>query len=558
MDTLYRFKPSTVIEPLVNGWVAYTHNVAPLAAGLTARHYQLGNLRQYLASPAANVEACRNPTLRAGRFVNVPVERVADVQALLERTEAELGESVRLGDALMQFQQQLPARASEGLPMAPLYPRLPEPLRGMVELFYDYATRPGVRVIEPLVYASSHYKPHLQSFRLHALALDRDRDFIFSTPRLAGGGELHWHVPFDDPRVDRLFRLDVEPLALPEIRALLGLDVSSDAMLLGVLEVAPPKPAPRPSWDGDTPRITHFGHACVLVEWKGTNILVDPCIGVRPSAEPDERPSYDDLPAHIDYVLVTHSHHDHFTLETLLRLRNRIGCLVVPRAIGLHYGDVSLKLLARRIGFREVVEMDTLERLPLPDGEIIAVPFLGEHADLPHAKTGYVVRAGDQQMLFAADSDCLDVRQYERLLEVLGPVQHVFLGLECVGAPMSWSCGAFFPVPPTVEQDQSRRQHGCDATRGMKLLRALRATHLYVYAMGLEPWYEWLLGLAYTAEAEQIRQMKKILAAATADGLDARLLRAPAQLVLEAATSRHALAKRTDPVDGDGVEEILL
>jgi hypothetical protein len=295
----------------------------------------------------------------------------------------------------------------------------------------------------------------------------------------------------------------------------------------------------------------------VLVEWQGVNILVDPCIGVRPEGAARDRPSFDDLPGHIHFALVTHSHQDHFALETLLRIRHKLGCLVVPRAFGLHYGDVSLKLLARRTGFRNVVELDTLERLPIPDGEIVGVPFLGEHADLPHAKTAYVVRAGEQRMLFAADSDCLDVRQYEHVRRALGPIQHVFLGLECVGAPMSWSCGAFFPVKPSTEQDQSRRQHGCDAARGMRLVHALQAQCLYVYAMGLEPWYEWLLGLAYTDEAEQIRQMRKIIEAAQDDGLHARLLRAPMQLVLDPA----GLADAPDPPAGPeaaDVEEILL
>jgi hypothetical protein len=128
-------------------------------------------------------------------------------------------------------------------------------------------------------------------------------------------------------------------------------------------------------------------------------------------------------------------------------------------------------------------------------------------------------------MLFAADSDCLDPRQYEHLAGILGPVQTVFLGLECVGAPMSWTCGAFFPVKPTMQQDQSRRQHGSDSERGMRLLRAIGAQRLYVYAMGLEPWYEWLLGLAYTDDAQQIKEMKKILVEARNAGLqDARLL----------------------------------
>jgi L-ascorbate metabolism protein UlaG (beta-lactamase superfamily) len=530
MTTLFRLKANTVVEPLANSWVAYSHNVSPLSASLSVSHYQIPNLRQYLASPASSIEACKNPKLRAGRFVNFPEERAHEIKSFLEHTETEYKENLSLVRELMRFQNLLVATGTTGLPLAPFYTKLPEELRGYVELLYDYFTRPSVRVIEPLLYESKYYKPYLQSLRLFSLNHDRDRDFIFSTPRLPSAGEIHWRVPFDDPRVDKLFKLDVEPKPFEEIRELLGLDASSNGVLAGLLdEHAPPRPE---AWTGDGARVRHFGHACVLIEWKGASLLIDPCISVHPSEGDAGRPSFDELPERIDYALITHNHHDHYSLESLLRIRHKLGCLVVPRAFGLHYGDVSLKLLSQRLGFPRVVELDTLERIPLPDGEIVAVPFLGEHADLPHAKTAYVVRVGTHRMLFAADSDCFDPRQYERLREILGPVRSVFLGLECVGAPMSWSCGAFFPIKPTVQQDQSRRQHGCDAERGMKLVEALQARHLYIYAMGLEPWYEWLLGLAYTEDATQIQESKKIISMAQNRGMDAKLISAPTELLL--------------------------
>lgn len=523
--SLYRLNSSTVVEPLVHGWSANSQCVSPLMAALTVSHYQLPNLRQYLSAPEANVEACRNPKLRAGRFVNIAVERVPEVRALVASMECEYADSLRLATQLMQFQNTLVAGAKTGLPMAPFYAKLPPELRGYVELVYDYFTRPGVRVIEPLLYRSPYYKPQLQSLRLFGLKQDCDRDFVFSTPRLPSPGEIHWALPFDDARVDALFRLDSEPRPLEEIRELLGLAPAQDAVLRSLL--TPAERTLKPTWDGPSPRVRHFGHACVLVEWRGTSILIDPCMGVQPSEAEPGRPGFESLPDRIDYAIVTHNHHDHFSIETLLRLRHKLGCLVVPRAGGLHYGDTSLKLLAQRIGFANVVELDTLDRIAIPDGEIVAVPFLGEHSDLPHAKAAYVVRTDARQMLFAADSDCLDVRQYELLREILGPVHSVFLGLECVGAPMSWSSGALMPVKPTVQQDQSRRQHGSNAERGMKIVNALQAEQLFVYAMGLEPWFEWLLGLAYTPDAPQIHEMKRIIESAKQAGLrEARLLTA--------------------------------
>jgi len=246
-------------------------------------------------------------------------------------------------------------------------------------------------------------------------------------------------------------------------------------------------------------------------------------------------------------VLITHGHHDHFSLETLLRIRYRVGCLVVPRSHGLHYGDVSLKMLANRAGFRNVVEMDTMDRIAFDDGEIVAVPFLGEHSDLPHAKTAYVVAAGTRKMLFAADSDCLDPQLYEHVADILGPMDMIFLGMECVGAPLTWNTGALLPVKPSMQQDRSRRQHGCNAERGMQLFRKLKGQRLYLYAMGLEPWFEWLLGLAYTDDAPQILEAKRILQAARDEGaVESRLLRPGSTIVLEGASD----PTRTDPRPG--------
>ncbi len=532
MARLFRLASSTVVEPLVNSWSAYSHNVSPLAGGLTTHHYQVPNLRQYLASPAAHVEACRNPKLRAGRFVNIPVERANEVQALLNQTTMEYKDNLELAQALLRFQNWLTATNTAGLALAPLYQKVPDELRGYVELFYDYFSRPAVRVIEPLLYESKYYKPRLQSLRIFSLSDDRDRDFIFSTPRLPSPDEIHWQASFSDPRLDVLFGLDSEPKPFDAIRDLLGLDRTSDGALERLL-TEDACPNPKPAMTDDMVRIRHFGHACVLIKWKGVSILVDPCIGTCIAGGDIGRPSFDDLPKYIDFALITHNHHDHFALETLLRIRSRVGCMVVPRAFGLYYGDVSLALLARKLGFRNVVELDALERIELPDGEIMAIPFFGEHGDLPHAKNAYVVRCGSQRTLFAADSDCLEPCLYEHIRNVLGPIQNVFLGLESVGAPMSWSCGAFFPVKPTVRQDESRRQHGCDAERGMQLVQALQAQRLYVYAMGLEPWYEWLLGLAYTEDAPQILEMRKIIELARNRGMqEARLLTAPCEVLL--------------------------
>src|ERR1043165_3467570 len=78
-------------------------------------------------------------------------------------------------------------------------------------------------------------------------------------------------------------------------------------------------------------KITFIGHASVLIESRGVRILSDPwwrgpCFGAQwwtyppPYLEPLSRP--------VDYVYVSHGHHDHFHPGTLRSLEPRPKVLV--------------------------------------------------------------------------------------------------------------------------------------------------------------------------------------------------------------------------------------
>jgi L-ascorbate metabolism protein UlaG (beta-lactamase superfamily) len=510
-----------VAEVLVNRWTAWSHLIPPIPYSLHLANYQVKLLRSYLQDPEVHVKTCRNPRLRSGPFVDLAPERIEEVKAFLAETENGQRENFKLARDFINFHNYL-VKEAHGQSLDAYYDKMPGTLRGYVELVYDYYNRPTVRVIESLLYESPYYQKGLQSLRIFQETQDDSRPFFMSTPRLPEAEQLEWDVPFDDARVDELFRLDCSPRPLGYVRELLGLSIGDASPLLSLLTDSPPRVPEK--WDGDGIRIRYFGHACVLIEWKGVSILTDPYVGVAPTGGGVERFSYSDLPATIDYVLITHNHHDHFCIEPLLRLRHRIGCLVVPHSSGILYGDPSLKLLARKIGFKNVVEMESLESIPIPDGEIIAAPFLGEHADLAHAKSAYIVRAGQTRILFSADSDCLDKRIYEHLREVVGPIHTLFTGMECVGAPLSWSCGPFFPIKPDFDQEQTRRYKGCDSTRALSIMEAIGARRVYVYAMGLEPWLEYLLGLALSEQSPQIIEAGRLLDVIRGRGLEAKLL----------------------------------
>jgi L-ascorbate metabolism protein UlaG (beta-lactamase superfamily) len=260
-------------------------------------------------------------------------------------------------------------------------------------------------------------------------------------------------------------------------------------------------------------------------------VLVDPLIGYASAPEPP-RATFTALPARIDHVVLTHAHQDHVVLESLLPLRHRIGTVVVPRSSGGLLEDPSLKLALESVGFERVVELDELESLPIEGGELVGLPFLGEHGDLRvRGKLAHLVRLGGRTMVFAADSANLEPRLYDHVRELAGPVDALFLGMECDGAPMSWLYGALLPTPLKRAQDQARRLCGSNAERALGIVERLAPGRVYVYAMGQEPWCGFITSIAYTDESAPIVESNALLAACHARGIEAERLYGCRELV---------------------------
>ncbi len=513
---LYHLAEHTIVEPLIDQWIAWPHNFSPVLYGLHLLNYQKEVLASYLKNPTFHLKSSRNPKLLGGPFVDIPQERVGEIKDLLTAIELNHADLLKLGRDLTEFQNQL-MKLATGQSIEDYYEQLPDSLRGFIELGYDYHNHPVVRCIESLFYESPYYKKNTQSFRISALAHDDDRPYYMSTPRLPNKNDIEWRISFDNPQLDELFKLDIQPQPLNAIYDLLGLSTHDESLLLPLLTSDPPAHAN--TWAGPGIRLRYFGHACVLFEANGLSILTDPFISISPQRNGTDRLTFKDLPEKIDYVLITHGHHDHFVFESLLRLRHRIGTLVVPRNSGIFYGDMSIKQLAFRLGFKHVQEMDSLDSIPFDGGKITAIPFLGEHCDLLHAKSGYVIRFGNEQILFAADSCCLDRHLYDHVTNILGPISTVFIGMECIGAPLSWVYSPLLPVKPERTHDQSRRSHANDAQSALALLQAVRAQRVYVYALGREPWLKYFMALIPTDDDPYMQEISQLIAAAKANGL---------------------------------------
>lgn len=170
------------------------------------------------------------------------------------------------------------------------------------------------------------------------------------------------------------------------------------------------------------PAVTWIGHATVLAQLGGINLLTDPIFSDRASpfsfAGPKrEQPAGLALAAlpHVDIVLVSHNHYDHLDLPSCRALSRQAGgspLFVVP---------LGLRAWFRDRGLEHVVELDWWQCERLGELEIFLVPAqhwsargLGDR--MKTLWGGFAVLAPDCHLFFAGDTgysrDFADIRQH--------------------------------------------------------------------------------------------------------------------------------------------------
>jgi hypothetical protein len=107
----------------------------------------------------------------------------------------------------------------------------------------------------------------------------------------------------------------------------------------------------------------------------------------------------------------------------------------------------------------------------------------------------------------------VDRHLYQHLSGLFGALDVLAIGMECVGAPYTWIYGALHTKVVSKAIRESRRLNGSDCAQALPMVEAFRAKSVYVYALGLEPWYKYFMGIEYDEQSRQIVESKKFIAA---------------------------------------------
>jgi len=516
------------MEPLISNWPAWPHLIPPATSAMNTAFLHLKVLKSFIMAPDLHASTLKDPTMQGGLFLNIDPSRVGEVRAFMDRTLTEQSSLIKLGEAIKSLNEML-INEAKGYSLEGMYQKVPAILKGYVELVYDLNNFPSARFIEALLYQSPYYDLSRQAMHLTTVNSD-NRPFLYMTPRFEDSESVQIKIPFCREGVDDLFRMRHTPKTFDSIKQSLELSDDYDNKFRSLLTSDPPRPTPK--YTGERVRIRYLNHACLLIESKDVSIMIDPLLAY----EYDRTSlcySYADMPEVINYALITHGHPDHLVLETLLQLRHKIETLVVPRSGGGALEDPSLKLLLQRIGFKHVIEIEDMETISIPGGEIVGLPFLGEHADLDiRTKIAHLVRLGGKQILCAADSRNVSPELYEKIHSIVGDIDILFLGMECDGAPFSWMYGQLSTKRLAREMDQSRRLNGSDCKLGMEIVNRLHCREVYVYAMGAEPWLSYLTSIHYTDESKPIVESKKLVEACRCQDINSEMLNGPKDIFL--------------------------
>ncbi len=229
----------------------------------------------------------------------------------------------------------------------------------------------------------------------------------------------------------------------------------------------------------DTPKFIWYGHATLLLQLQGKNILIDPMFGedTTPIAPvPSKRYSkntldlIDFLPK-IDAIFFTHDHYDHLDFDSIQQLKYKSDTFIVALGVGRH-------LEAWGIPSENIQEMDWWETTYWENIQVTFTPtkhFSGRGL-FDRAKSlwgGWVFQSNDHQIYWSGDGG------YDSHFKEIGKKFKSF----------DWAfleCGQYNEVWPQVHMfPEESIQAGLDVNAKMHI-----PYHWGAFTLSSHPWKE--------------------------------------------------------------------
>lgn len=496
MSRFYYLKRNIVIEPLIARYYASPYLVSPCSAPRFFSYLVKKLLFSFSRAPEQHELILQNSRMQGGPFVSLPSKCLLEVKNLLDKLQKNLKDLFAIADAQQTLWQLLATAQGENLET--WVDKIPIPLQGVTELFYERSGRASYRIDEALFYHTKAYAVELQEILLYPLLNDK-RDFVLTTPRLEKDNHLFIKIQHDSEILDKLVQTRFDPIQdIYPLANALGL-VEKDYVLFSSFFECAIEPTRRREDDRSSGlngimKTRYWGHACVEITTESATIFLDPLVAYEFPELTDRRLTLFDLPEWIDVIVITHLHLDHFCIETLLQLRSRVGRVIIAKAKGGTPIDPSPKWILHQLGFKTVIELDSTECYRVGDMTITAFPFFGEHGCLDiTSKSIFKVSNGQTNLIFAADVRTTDNALLVHIAKLCGPVDYLYMGMESEGAPLSWIYGPLLDEPIDRKWDQSRRLNGSNAVLGLKLVQAFKPKKVNIYALGREPWLSHLM-----------------------------------------------------------------
>ncbi len=220
-----------------------------------------------------------------------------------------------------------------------------------------------------------------------------------------------------------------------------------------------------------------LGHAAVLMKVDEKYILTDPMLGKRasplkwlgpkrffPSPIPVEQ-----LPS-LDLVLISHDHYDHLDYPTIVAIKEKTRCFVVP--VG-----VIETLVFWGVPRKKIIELEWWQDQIIDGIKITAAParhFSGRLFNRNNTHwNSYVIETAANSFYFAGDSGFFE--QYQELADRFSPFDFSFLPV-----------GAYFEEWPDIHMDPE------EAIKVWKIIKggAFIPIHWGTFDLGLHSWYD--------------------------------------------------------------------